>query len=183
MMEKKRKQQDLEMTVSQWEDAFETEDKKLSRQQRKKASAQDRSKYKKTDRAKFSKGVDIHKNIKISRDKLLRGRVLSIISQGMVVESEGKSWTCTLRGLLKKERTLAKNLVAVGDFVLFETISEKEGLIAHVEPRHSVLSRADTLSQRKQQIIAANIDQVFVTVSVVDPSLKPSLVDRYLGGA
>jgi ribosome biogenesis GTPase len=55
-----------------------------------------------------------------------------------------------------------------------------EGLIAHVEPRKSILSRADNLSRRKEQLIAANIDQVLITVSVVEPQIKPSLIDRYI---
>jgi ribosome biogenesis GTPase len=42
------------------------------------------------------------------------------------------------------------------------------------------LSRADNLSRRKEQVIAANIDQVLITVSVVDPPIKPPLVDRYI---
>jgi ribosome biogenesis GTPase / thiamine phosphate phosphatase len=156
------------------------DERKQSKLERKIASAKDRSKYKKTDREKFQKTSDIHKNIKIDKEQLLRGRVLTIASQGIIVDYEGKTVTCTLRGLLKKEKSQAKNLVTVGDFVLFEKTSEEEGFIAHVEPRHSILSRADNLSHRKEQLIAANIDQVLVTVSVVSPSLKPSLVDRYI---
>lgn len=110
----------------------------------------------------------------------LRGRVLSIASQGIIVESEGEILTCTLRGSLKKDRTQFKNLVTVGDFVFFERSGTNDGLIVHVEPRRTVLSRAENLSRRKEQLIASNIDQVIITVSVVSPDLKPSLVDRYI---
>lgn len=162
------------------EDQFFGDDRKLSKSERKMASANDRSKYKKTDKAKFIKNQELHKNIKLNKESLLRGRVLSIVPQGFIVEHEGKQSVCTLRGLLKKDKSQFKNLVTVGDFVLFEKATENEGLIAHVETRGTVLSRADNLSRRKEQLIAANIDQVLITMSVVSPPLKPFLVDRYI---
>lgn len=162
------------------EEEYFGDERKSGKQARKIAKAKDRSKYKKTDREKFQKSSDLHKNIKVTKENLLKGRVLSIASQGIIVDHEGVSYTCTLRGLLKKEKNQMKNLVTVGDFVLFEVSTGDEGLIAHVEPRHSILSRADNLSRRKEQLIAANIDQVLVTVSVVSPPLKPFLVDRYI---
>ena len=162
------------------EEEYLKEDRKSGKIERKLASAKDRSKYKKTDREKFKKSDELHKNIKLSKDQLHKGRVLSIVPEGIIVDFEGNQYLCTLRGLLKKEKSQFKNLVTVGDFVLFEKINDREGLIAHVEPRKSVLSRADNLSRRKEQLIAANIDQVLITVSVVEPPLKPSLVDRYI---
>ena len=38
--------------------------------------------------------------------------------QGIIVDWQGEIISCVLKGLLKKEKTQAKNLVAVGDFVL-----------------------------------------------------------------
>lgn len=151
------------------------EDRKASKMDRKKASAKDRSKYKKTDK-KHLKG----KEFKQSKENLLRGRVLTITLQGFAVQYEDEIIVCSLRGVLKKERGQFKNLVAVGDFVLFEKASEDEGFIVHVEPRQTILSRADNLSRRREQLIAVNIDQVIITTSVVLPPLKPSLIDRYI---
>lgn len=152
------------------------EERKSGKAHRKMATARDRSQYKKTDMRQQAK---LQKEF-VPDDQLKRGRVLSIASQGIIVESEGEILTCTLRGSLKKEKTQFKNLVTVGDFVLFERSGTDDGLIAHVEPRRTVLSRAENLSRRKEQLIAANIDQVIITVSVVSPELKPSLVDRYI---
>jgi len=152
------------------------EDRKSVKMDRKKALAKDRSKYKKTDRAKVSKH-EIHKD---KNKDFSRGRVISITPQGILVAFEGMEFVCSLRGVLKKEKSQYKNLVTVGDFVLFEKNTEDEGLIVQVEPRQSVLSRADNLSRRKEQLIAANIDLVLITVSVVEPALKPFLVDRYI---
>ena len=153
------------------------EDRKISKQERKLASAKDRSKYKKTDQDKLKKN---QLSGKPTSDTLEKGRVLSIKPQEIMVEHDQKLYSCQLRGVLKKEKGLLKNLVTVGDFVLFEKKSDTEGTIAFVEPRHSLLSRADNLHRRKEQLIAANIDQVLITVSVVSPLIKPSLIDRYI---
>jgi ribosome biogenesis GTPase / thiamine phosphate phosphatase len=149
-------------------------DRKLHREDRKRKQAKDRSKYKKSNLNKLPKDeVTTNKN-------LHRGRVLSVQSKGITVEHEGIEYLCSLRGALKKVKTTFKNLVTVGDFVLFDILEGEEGAIAHVEHRKSTLSRADNLSRRKEQLIASNIDQVLITVSVVTPPLKPFLVDRYI---
>jgi ribosome biogenesis GTPase len=52
-----------------------------------------------------------------------------------------------------------------------------EGMIERVEPRHGVLTRA---SRRREHVLVANVDQVAIVVSLVQPDLKPHLIDRYL---
>lgn len=162
------------------EEEFFGDERKQSKIERKKAQAKDRSKYKKTDKAKFLQSVQEDQKLKVKAEEHLRGRVISIVPEGILVASGDKTITCHLRGLLKKEKTQSKNLVTVGDFVLFQEYDEGFGVIAQVEPRASVLSRADNLSRRKEQLIASNIDQVIITVSVLEPPLKASLVDRYI---
>lgn len=162
------------------EEEYFGDDRKVSRMERKRLSAKDRSKYKKTDLEKFEKGIKKEIKERWENKGLVRGRVLSITSQGTIVEYEGKTYTCFLRGLLKKEKTMHKNIVTVGDFVFFEKLPDNEGFITEVETRKSILSRADNLSRKKEQLIAANIDQVLITVSVVSPLLKPHLIDRYI---
>ena len=152
------------------------EERKRGKQDRKAASAKDRSKYKKTDQKK-QLAKQQEEETAPAGELLQRGRVLSIASQAVFVDCQGKTLECGLRGILKKEKTLAKNLVTVGDFVLLE---KETGMIVRVEPRTTVLSRADNLSRKKEQLIAANIQQVLITVSLLSPPLKPSLIDRYI---
>jgi ribosome biogenesis GTPase len=154
-----------------YEEEFHARDRKQFRKERKLAQQADRSKYKKTD-------LETAKKIERA-EGMLRGRVLSITGEGSLVDCEGKQILCTLKGFLKKEKTLSKNLIAVGDWVHFSLSSEKEGAIAEVEERTSFLGRTD-ISGKKEQLIAVNIDVAVISVSVVDPPLKPSLVDRYL---
>lgn len=160
------------------EEEFYSRDRKTSRKERKLASKQDRSKYKKTDQDQLKKQSSFIEPVEIDRFK--KGRVLAIFPEGILVSCNDKEFLCNLKGSLKKEKSRSKNLVAVGDFVLFEEKSENEGSIFKVEGRHSVLSRADNLSRNKEQLIAVNIDQVLITTSVVLPPLKPFLVDRYI---
>jgi len=106
--------------------------------------------------------------------------VLAILPEGILVSSDCVEHLCSLKGSLKQDKNRIKNLVAVGDFVRFEEKGSNEGVIFHIEARHSILSRADNLSRTKEQLIAVNIDQVLITTSVVLPPLKPYLVDRYI---
>ncbi len=152
---------------------FDPKGKRETRKERKILKAKDRSKYKKTDQPKDVPTPQLNQDHK-------RGRVLSIKSDGIIVDLDGIPYFCILRGALKQEKTQAKNLVTVGDFVHVLETGQQEGSIVFVEKRYSHLSRAETLSQRREHMIAANIDYVLITSSVLQPTLKPTLVDRYI---
>jgi ribosome biogenesis GTPase / thiamine phosphate phosphatase len=154
-------------------DFFDTS--KDARQERKRARKRDRSQYKKSDQDKLLK-----KETVITENDLKQGIVTTIRPEQFIVASQGQSYTCSLRGSMKKDKTKLKNLVIVGDVVNFIETGPQTGAIASIEPRKSILSRADHLSQQKEHLIAANVDQVFITVSVVDPQLRVTIVDRYL---
>ncbi len=144
-------------------------ERKRHRKERQVATTTDRSKFKKSDQ-------NLHKKKIPSLENLHRGQVIAILSEGILVDCQGKHTLCSLKGTLKQENSLMKNLVAVGDFVHFSD----QGSIAHVEERRSILSRADNLSRKKEQLIAVNIDQVLITASACFPALKPFLIDRYI---
>lgn len=121
----------------------------------------------------------------------LRGRVLRVHGLHSVVEAEdGRRFRCAVRRLLKTLATDERNVVTCGDVVWFrpapgtgadaETGTEAEGWIERVEPRHGVLTRA---SRRREHVLVANVDQVAIVVSLVQPELKPHLIDRYLAAA
>ncbi len=162
------------------EEHYLGDDRKIAKQERKRASAKDRSKYKKTDQDQLQKHQALLKHTSRHNPSTEIGKVLCIKSQEVFVEHDQKIYQSVLKGSLKKDKTLSKNLVVVGDLVRIEKLNDKEAVIIGVEPRKSLLSRADNLSRKKEQLIAANIDQVFITVSVVDPLLRPSLIDRYI---
>ena len=161
-----------------FEEHYYSRDKKASRKERKIASEKDRSKFKKSDQDQIKKQA-----LAASRenmDHLPLGRVIAILSEGIIVSADGTEYQCQLKGALKQEKNRIKNLVAVGDYVRFELRTHQEGSIAKIEERKSILSRADNLSRNKEQLIAVNIDQVLITSSVIQPPLKPFLIDRYI---
>lgn len=162
------------------EEDYFRENRKEKKNQRKLASATDRSKYKKSDKEKYLGHLQQELEGKLGKKSLTEGRVVMILPQGIIVDANGEKIRCILKGLLKREKTEAKNLVAVGDFVLFERSSPCEGVIAKVNPRKTILSRADNLSRRKEQLIAVNVDQLIITAAVIEPSLKVPLIDRYI---
>ena len=154
------------------DDYFDT--KKESRQERKRAKLRDRSKYKKTD-------LDKRKESTVSADASLHyGIVTTIRPQQFFVLCNEKTIVCSLRGVLKKENLRLKNLVIVGDAVGFEDSRDGTGVIHTIKKRKSVLSRASPLSQQKEHLIAANVDIVLITVSVIDPPLRAPIIDRYI---
>jgi ribosome biogenesis GTPase len=56
----------------------------------------------------------------------------------------------------------------------------REGMIERVEPRHGALTRE---SRRREHVLVANVDQLVIVMSLVEPDLKPHLIDRYLAAA
>jgi ribosome biogenesis GTPase / thiamine phosphate phosphatase len=115
----------------------------------------------------------------------VRGRVIRVHGLASVVEADdGRTFRCAIRRLLKTVATDERNAVATGDIVWFRpagaTSDLAEGVIEKVEPRHGVLTRE---SRRREHVIVANVDQVAIVISLVQPELKPHLIDRYLAAA
>jgi ribosome biogenesis GTPase len=108
----------------------------------------------------------------------LAGRVLSPRGGGCLVQAEGGSvYECAVRRMLKNIASADRTAVAAGDRVLFRQVAEGQGVIERVEPRHGILTRK---IKGRKHVLAANVDQVLIVASAVDPPLKPSLIDRYL---
>lgn len=159
------------------EEDFHTEDLKEQRKEKKRLQEKDRSRFKKTDQDQKKKQAPSQIE---DFSHLKEGRVVSIVSAGILVEKEHQRFTCSLKGSLKQFKEKSKNLVAVGDFVYFEDAGNSQGVIVHIKERFSILSRADQLSRNKEQLIAVNVDLVLITCSICSPVLKPALIDRYI---
>jgi ribosome biogenesis GTPase len=111
----------------------------------------------------------------------LPGRVLRVHGLQCVVEAEdGKQFHCAVRRLLRSLVTEERNIIATGDRVRFRPAHEGGGMIESVAPRHGILTRA---SKGREHVLVANVDQVVIVMSLVEPDLKPHLIDRYLVSA
>ncbi len=111
----------------------------------------------------------------------LHGRVIKVFGLQSVVETDdGRQFRCAVRRLLKSLVTDERNIVTTGDLVWFRPAGKDEGMIERVEPRHGILTRA---SRRREHVLVANVDQLVIVMSLVQPDLKPHLIDRYLASA
>lgn len=88
---------------------------------------------------------------------------------------------CTLRGRLKRERQ-ATDIAVIGDAVEVSLVTPTEGAIELVLPRRSKLARraAGNRGAYKEDLLVANVDQVFLVFSCAQPELAPRMLDRYL---
>jgi ribosome biogenesis GTPase len=117
----------------------------------------------------------------VDADACLPGRVLRVHGLHSVVQTDdGRQFRCAVRRLLKTLATDERNVVATGDRVWIRPAHGDEGLIERVEPRHGLLTRA---SRGREHVLVANVDQVVIVVSLMEPELKPHLIDRYLASA
>ncbi len=113
--------------------------------------------------------------------ELKRGRILEIKSNyANIVDIDGLSYVCSLSGRLKQYQFNTKVLTAVGDFVEVDMAKAPNYRIENILPRKNTLSRYDGGSFQKEILVAANIDQVIITVSWRMPEIKPGLIDRYI---
>lgn len=97
---------------------------------------------------------------------------------------EWELFPAVLRGRVRLERSSSTNPVAVGDKVVYEAegeISEQNpAVIKEILPRSNYLIRRSTNLSRQSHVIAANLDQVVVTVSLYFPEVKLQFLDRIL---
>jgi ribosome biogenesis GTPase len=111
----------------------------------------------------------------------MQGTVLRAQSGFFWVQTEAGVVECTLRGRLKKERQ-STDIAVVGDVVEITQIAPTKGAIEAVLPRRTKLARraAFTKGIWKEDVIAANVDQVLIVFACAQPEFTPRLLDRYL---
>ena len=108
------------------------------------------------------------------------GLVVRATGSWYEVASGGRRLRCRIRGRLRLKGIRSTNPVVVGDVVRFEEGEEGEGSIFAVEPRRNyIIRRASNLS-KESHIIAANVDQALLLVTLSEPVTAPEFVDRFL---
>ncbi len=101
-------------------------------------------------------------------------------SRYRVLADDGMIHECVLKGRFRVSGLRTTNPVAVGDRV---TLDGKENVITSLHQRRNyIIRRASNLS-RESQVIAANIDQAFLMISVTMPSTPIEFIDRFLATA
>jgi len=107
--------------------------------------------------------------------------IKSVGSRYRVLTGEGDTIECVLRGKMREKDLQTTNPVAVGDNVMIDPGSDsKSGIITGVlERKNYILRKASNLS-KQSQIIAANIDQLLLMVTIILPQTPVEFIDRFL---
>lgn len=111
--------------------------------------------------------------------------------RGLVTKSTGKWYTvklddgrimpCRIKGKFRLGNYKLTNPIAVGDYVEVQPEKGLEtGIIAELHPRENYVLRQSTRRRHYMHLIAANIDQAFIIVTIREPMLKPGFIDRFL---
>jgi ribosome biogenesis GTPase len=114
---------------------------------------------------------------------LKKGIVYRSTGSWYTVESQGVFYECRIKGKLRLKGIKSTNPVAVGDRVHFDIDSHaqaNEGNITQIEERQNYIVRKSVNLSKQTHIIASNIDQVFLLVTLNNPPTFPAFIDRFL---
>ena len=96
-----------------------------------------------------------------------------------VLTDDGQLLDCKIKGNFRLKGIRSTNPVAVGDRV---TISEESWIVDIEDRRNYIIRRSQNLS-KQSHIIAANVDQALLIVTVARPQTSTTFIDRFLASA
>lgn len=116
------------------------------------------------------------------------------MESGIVIKSVGSRYKvltitdrvieCLIRGKLRVKELRTTNPVAVGDNVLIDVDRDGvTGMIKEVLGRKNYILRKASNLSKQSQIIAANLDQLLLMVTVIMPQTPAEFIDRVLATA
>lgn len=112
---------------------------------------------------------------------MIEGTVIkSTGSWYLVKTAEENIYQCRIIGKFRLKNLKLTNPIAVGDIVQFEPENEQEGIIKKILPRSNYVIRQSPRKKHSLHLIASNIDQALLIMTIVDPNLKQGFIDRFL---
>ncbi len=112
--------------------------------------------------------------------KLFKGRVLEGFGSSYTVLYRGGLYSCTLRGKFRKILKETHSPIAVGDYIKFSKLKNKDGVIEELLERKNKISRPSKWGPSKEKIMVSNVDHIVAVISAKNPDLKTNLLDRML---
>lgn len=113
--------------------------------------------------------------------------------KGLVIKNTGSWYTVKtddgqlieskIKGNFRLKGIRSTNPVAVGDRVTLVTNPEGTAFITEIEDRKNYIIRKASNLSKQSHIIAANLDQAFLIVTVNYPQTSTTFIDRFLAGA
>jgi len=115
------------------------------------------------------------------------------VNEGIVTKAVGNVYTvrttdgsqlpCVAKGNLRIQGLKSTNPITVGDRVWYSLHpADQKGVIHKILDRKNYIIRRATNLSKQYHIIAANIDQALLVVTLADPPTSTEFIDRYLAG-
>ena len=123
---------------------------------------------------------------KKSKEVVLKGKILKSTGKWYIVEMEdGAIVNCRIRGKMRMSKLRTTNPVAVGDQVYVSDAEDEDGnkVILDFEERKNYIVRKSTNLSKQMQILAANVDQAYLLVTMKSPETHLAFIDRFLVAA
>ncbi len=112
---------------------------------------------------------------------------------GLVIKNTGSWYTVNtddgqlidskIKGNFRLKGIRSTNPVAVGDFVEITCNQEGTAFITAIDDRRNYIIRKSSNLSKQSHIIAANVDQAFLVVTVNYPETSTKFIDRFLASA
>ncbi len=87
---------------------------------------------------------------------------------------------CRIKGTFRLKNIKTTNPIAVGDKVSYDLKSDHTGIITSIEERKNYIIRKASAFSKEAQLLAVNIDLVFLMISLKSPETPPEFIDRFL---
>ena len=95
----------------------------------------------------------------------------------------GVTYQCRIKGKFRTHEIKSTNPIAVGDVVDFDLETKNDettGIIKTIHDRKNYIIRKSVNLSKQTHIIASNIDQVFLLITIDNPPTLTSFIDRFL---
>ncbi|MCF8273996.1 MAG: ribosome small subunit-dependent GTPase A [Flavobacteriaceae bacterium] len=114
----------------------------------------------------------------------MTGRVYKSTGSWYTVKTPlGDTYECRIKGKFRIKGIKSTNPIAVGDVVDFELETDNNqisGIINNIHDRNNYIVRKSVNLSKQTHIIASNIDQVFLMITINNPPTLTSFIDRFL---
>ena len=105
-------------------------------------------------------------------------------SQYLVKIADERIIPCSIRGKFRIKGIRATNPVAVGDHVVFEWMEDGNGgIITSIKERSNYIIRKSSNLSKEYQLLASNVDLVWLMISMTHPRTLTPFIDRFLVSA
>ena len=113
---------------------------------------------------------------------MIKGRVIKSTGSWYNVRrlDNGEVVKCRIVGKFRLGNMNLTNPVAVGDVVEFAINDEELGMIKKIAPRVNYVARQSPRKLHDLHLLASNVDQAMLFVTIVEPHLKQGFIDRFL---